>query len=278
MAETTEQQQITPIFATTDTNYELYVQTLSGFRVWRDGVEVESAEWKREKSLHLFQFLVTMRQQTARMHKEQIIDYLWPEVDTDIGNQNFKVALHALNKVLEPKRKPRSDPRFVQRHDLTYSLNMDSIWIDSDSFEKSVIAGNQAIAENNIQAATQYYQNALALYQGDYLPERRYEDWSSAERERLQILALGMMTILADLVVDVSPLESIRLTQRVLSIDPIWEDAYRTQMRAYLAQGNRPMAIRTYQQCEEALERELGISPLPETQKLFQQITGIGQK
>jgi len=86
------------------------------------------------------------------------------------------------------------------------------------------------------------------------------------------------MTILADLVVDVSPLESIRLTQRVLSIDPIWEDAYRTQMRAYLAQGNRPMAIRTYQQCEEALERELGISPLPETQKLFQQITGIGQK
>ncbi|MCB9078040.1 MAG: transcriptional regulator [Anaerolineaceae bacterium] len=278
MTETTEQQQTTPILATTDTTYELHVQTLSGFRVWRDGVEIETAEWKREKSLHLFQFLITVRQQTARMHKEQIIDYLWPEVDTELGNQNFKVALHALNKVLEPKRKPRTDPRFVQRHDLTYSLNMDLIWIDSDSFEKSVIAGNQALAENNIQTATQHYQNALILYQGDYLPERRYEDWSSAERERLQILALGMMTILADLVVDVSPLESIRLTQRVLSIDPIWEDAYRTQMRAYLAQGNRPMAIRTYQQCEEALEKELGISPLPETQKLMQQITNIGQK
>ena len=278
MTETTDQQPIVPSLSAAYEGFELRVQTLSGFRVWRNGEEIESTDWKREKSLHLFQFLITMRQQASRLHKEQIIDYLWPEVDTDVGNQNFKVALHALNKVLEPERKPRTDPLFVQRHDLTYSLNMDIIWIDSDTFDQAVIAGNQALSDDDKITAAQYYQLALEIYQGDYLPERRYEDWSSAERERLQILALGMMTILADLLVDDSPLESIRLTQRVLSIDPIWEDAYRTQMRAYLAQGNRPMAIRTYQQCVEALEKELGITPLPETQKLMQQISNIGKE
>ena len=87
------------------------------------------------------------------------------------------------------------------------------------------------------------YQRALALYQGDYLPARRYEDWSSAERERLHLLALGLMTTLADLLVSRSPLESIRLAQRVLAIDPVWEDAYLVQMQAYLAQGNRKRAI-----------------------------------
>ena len=278
MTETTDQQPIVPSLSAAYEGFELRVQTLSRFRVWRNGEEIESTDWKREKSLHLFQFLITMRQQASRLHKEQIIDYLWPEVDTDVGNQNFKVALHALNKVLEPERKPRTDPLFVQRHDLTYSLNMDIIWIDSDTFDQAVIAGNQALSDDDKITAAQYYQLALEIYQGDYLPERRYEDWSSAERERLQILALGMMTILADLLVDDSPLESIRLTQRVLSIDPIWEDAYRTQMRAYLAQGNRPMAIRTYQQCVEALEKELGITPLPETQKLMQQISNIGKE
>lgn len=277
MTEALDRGQSIPTLSTPDPAFELHVQTLSGFRVWRNGVEIESTQWKREKSLHLFQFLLTMRQQTGRMHKEHIIDYLWPEVDMDVGNQNFKVALHALNKVLEPERKPRTDPRFVQRHDLTYSLNMNLIWIDSDSFDKAVIAGNQSLTDEHKSTAIQYYRAALELYQGDYLPERRYEDWSSAERERLQILALGMMTILADLLVDDSPLESIRLTQRVLTIDPIWEDAYRTQMRAYLAQGNRPMAIRTYQHCLDALNKELGISPLPETQKLFQKITEIGK-
>lgn len=253
----------------------LRIQTFAGFRVWRDGVEIPADAWKREKALHLFQFLITMRQQSRRMHKEQIIDYLWPETDLDSGNQNFKIALHTLNKVLEPDRKPRVDPVFIQRHDLTYTLNEEVSWIDAAAFEAAVAAGNQAVSEDK-DAAAAHYQQALELYKGDYLPERRYEDWSSAERERLQVLALGMMTILADLLLEHSPLESVRLTQRVLSIDPIWEDAYRIQMQAYITQGNRPMAMRVYQQCTEVLNAELGINPLPETQAFFDEILTVG--
>jgi DNA-binding SARP family transcriptional activator len=68
------------------------------------------------------------------------------------------------------------------------------------------------------------------------------------------------------------PLESIRLTQRVLSIDSVWEDAYRIQMRAFAAQRNRPMALRTYQRCREVLAEEFGVDPLPETSELYDQI------
>lgn len=253
----------------------LRVRTFSGFRVWRHGLEIPISAWKREKALHLFQFLITMREQSARMHKEQIIDYLWPDVDLETGNQNFKVALHALNKVLEPERKPRSEPLFIQRNDLTYSINADTIWIDAKVFENYIAAGNQILVEDK-NAAQIYYQQALELYQGDYLPERRYDDWSSAERERLQVLALGMMTILADLMLEQNALESIRLTQRVLNIDPIWEDAYRIQMKAYISQGNRPLAVRTYQQCVKVLDQELGIPPLPETESLLREITKLG--
>ena len=145
------------------------------------------------------------------------------------------------------------------------------IWIDADAFEQLLSAGNQALPEDR-QAAIAHFQDALQLYRGDYLPERRFEDWASAERERLQVLALGLMTTLADLLVEDSPLESIRLTQQVLTIDPLWENAYRTQMQAYLTQGNRPMAIRVYQQCTDILDHELGIPPLPETDALFQSI------
>ncbi|HMQ54735.1 MAG TPA: bacterial transcriptional activator domain-containing protein [Anaerolineae bacterium] len=266
--------QVDSTTAVLNADVPLRVQTFSGFRVWRHGVEIPISAWKREKALHLFQFLITMREQAARMHKEQIIDYLWPDVDLDTGNQNFKVALHALNKVLEPERKPRSEPQFIQRNDLTYSVNIETIWIDAKVFENQIATGNQLLAEDK-NGAIACYQLALDLYQGDYLPERRYDDWSSAERERLQVLALGMMTILANLVLDQNPLESIRLTQRVLNIDPIWEDAYRIQMRAYINQGNRPLAIRTYQQCVKVLSQELGIPPLPETEALLREITTL---
>ena len=249
----------------------LRIQTLGGFRVWRDGVEIDSMAWGREKAIHLFQFFVTMRRHTSHLHKEQIIDRLWPDVDLKGGDRDFKVALHAINKALEPERKSRAEPRFIQRQDLVYRLNMEEVWVDADAFEALVAAGNQALPEQ-VASAIQHYQAGLALYMGDYLPERRYEDWSSAERERLQILALGMMTTLAELLVNQNPLESIRLTQRVLAVDPVWEDAYRTQMRAYLARGNRPLALRAYQRCVEVLAEEFGVEPLPETRQLYEQV------
>ncbi len=251
--------------------FALRIHTLGGFKVWREGVEIPAGDWKREKALHLFQFIITMRRQAARLHKEQIINRLWPHLDSDEGDRDFKVALHTLNKVLEPERKPRTEPRFVQRFDLTYGLNPKLVWIDADAFENLITTGNRSLPAN-VDTAIQHYQQALDMYQGDFLPERRYEDWSSFERERLQVLVLGLMTTLAELMLDRSPLESIRLTQYALTIDPVWENAYRIQMIAYAAQGNRPLAIKTYQQCQQALADELGIDPLPETQTMYQQI------
>jgi DNA-binding SARP family transcriptional activator len=222
--------------------------------------------------VQLFQFLITMRHQAARLHKEAIIDQLWPDFDPDKGDRDFKVALNAIHKALEPERKPRSEPTFVRRNELTYGLQLDEIWIDADAFETAIAAGNQARIAGESERAIAAYEVALAHYQGDYLPERRYEDWSSAERERLQVLVLNLMTTLGGLLIERSPLETIRLTERVLAMDPIWEDAYRIQMRAYAATGNRPMALRTYRRCVETLAQELAIEPLPQTSELYQEI------
>lgn len=250
----------------------LHVQTLGGFRVWYQGVEVPTTAWGREKAIHLFQFFITVRRQYV--HKEQIMDRLWPDLDIEKGDRDFKVALNSINRALEPEREPRSEPLFVRRYGLAYGLDFENVWLDTEAMELLISAGNQAMLGStpNADFAIACYEAAVQLYHGDYLPERRYEDWTSAERERLQLLALNTMTTLAELLLQKMPLESIRLTQRVLSIDPVWEDAYRIQMRAFAAQRNRPMALRTYQRCTEVLAEEFGVDPLPETSELYDQI------
>lgn len=250
----------------------LRVQTLGGFRVWCDGKEVQATAWGREKALHLFQFFITMRRQY--LHKEQIIDRLWPELDIEKGDRDFKVALNSINKALEPEREPRSEPRFTLRYGLAYGLDFENVWLDTEVFEQLIAAANQTLLDRAGDAnyAVTCYTAAINLYNGDYLPERRYEDWTSAERERLQLLALNTMTTLAGLLLARSPLESVRLTQRVLSVDPVWEDAYRVQMRAYAAQRNRPLALRTYEKCVKVLDEEFGVEPLPETTDVYNQI------
>ena len=250
----------------------LRVQTLGGFRVWYNNSELMANVWGREKAIHLFQFLLTLRRQYA--HKEQIIDRLWPDLEIDKGDRDFKVALNAVNKALEPKREAWGESSFVQRHDLAYSLNMRNIWLDGEVFELLVEEANSALLQRppDEQRAIDLFDTAVHIYKGEYLPERLYEDWSSAERERLQLLAFGAMIRLGELLLSREPLETIRLTQRVLAYDSVWEDAYRLQMRAYMAQANRPLALRTYEQCEDVLEKEFGVPPLPETHDLYQQI------
>lgn len=250
----------------------LHVQTLGGFRVWRDGEEVPTTAWGREKAIHLFQFFITMRRQYV--HKEQIMDRLWPDLDIEKGDRDFKVALNSINKALEPEREPRSDPLFVKRYGLAYGIDFENVWLDTEAMELLISAANQAALgpKADYEFAIACYEAAVQLYHGDYLPERRYEDWTSAERERLQLLALNTMTVLAELLLQRVPLESIRLTQRVLAIDPVWEDAYRVQMRAFVSQRNRPLALRTYQRCVDVLNDEFGVEPLPETTELYAQI------
>jgi two-component SAPR family response regulator len=276
MFERSEQRQIehllAPISIAADNEAALRIQTLGGFRVWCQDVEIPPTGWGREKAIHLFQFFITMRRQFV--HKEQIIDRLWPEMTSDKGDRDFKVALNALNKTLEPQRNARAEARFTVRYGLAYGLDFEQLWLDADRFERLVTAGNQALLapERDLATAIACYRAAVELYHGDYLPERRYEDWSSAERERLQLLALNTMTTLAELLLAHLPLESLRLAQRVLAIDSVWEDAYRVQMRAFAAQRNRPMALKTYETCVAVLEREFGVEPLPETTELYEAI------
>jgi DNA-binding SARP family transcriptional activator len=254
---------------TKQTTAAIQVQTLGGFQVWREGIAIPSKAWGRDKTLQLFQYFVTARHRKAQ-HKEQIMDRLWEE-DGDSGDQNFKVALHGILKVLEPDRKSHGDARYIARQGLSYQLLSEDIWIDADALETNIAVGNQYLADQPLLAQNAY-REAIALYKGIYLPTRIYEDWSCDERERLQVLALGAMTTLSELLLPENPMESIRLTQQALLIDTAWEDAYRIQMEAWFRKGNRPMAIKTYQQCEKVLEEEMGIAPLPETKKLLRRI------
>ncbi len=250
-------------------NAELRIHTLGQFNLWRNGHKVDSKEWGRDKTVQLLQYLISNRSRHA-LHKEKIMDQLWDEGD----DRDFKVAMHGVNKVLEPNRPPRTEPKYIVRQGLSYHLDLTQVWIDVDALEKLIILGNEYLG-SEIQWAKEAYKMAIDIYKGLYLPNRIYEDWSSEEREKSQLLVLGAYITLAEITITENPIESIRLAQNALSIDPTWEDAYRIQMQAYLAKGNRPQALKTYQKCVDILDEEYGIDPLPETKKLIKEIEEI---
>lgn len=243
-------------------------QTLGNFVLWRDGEKLNSKVWGRDKTVQLIQYLISYRQRNA-LHKEHIMEHIWEEGD----DRDFKVALHGVNKALEPDRPSRTEPVYVQRQGITYQLDLEKVWIDVEAIEQYIALGNEALAEDEA-LAKKTFKAAINLYLGMYLPNRIFEDWSSEEREKIQILILGAYVTLAELILEENPMEAVRLAQHAIAIDATWEDAYRLQMSAYIAKGNRPHAIKAYQKCADVLEEEYGIDPLPETKALLREIEG----
>ena len=116
-------------------------------------------------------------------------------------------------------------------------------------------------------------QKAIALYRGDYMPESLYEPWVAEERERLATLFLESADRLTELLMARDQYtEAIDLAQRILARDKCWERAYRHMMLAYDHLGDRGQVGRTFQRCSQALRDELGISPAPETQELYEKL------
>ncbi len=248
-------------------NHTLKINTLGVFEVWVDTKKLNSKDWGRDKSIQLFQFFLMARNRKA-LHKDQIVDKLWED---DIDDQGFKVALHGINKALEPERKSHGDAKFFQKVGQTYQINFEDVLLDSLLFEELIKFGNKTINSSKIYAI-KAFREALDLHKGTFLPDRVYEDWTSDERERLQLLFLSATITLAEIIIKDNPSEAIQLCQQALLIDEVWEEAYRLQMEAYFLKGNRPMAIKTYQICEKVLMHELGIKPLPDTKRVYQKV------
>ncbi len=166
--------------------YQLRVQTLGAWRVWRGEDEVTEHEWHRRKAKQLFQLLVTHRGRL--LPREEILDLLWRDDTPEAAARDFKVALNALNKALEPERAADGNPAFIAREDQAYGLRPAAdVRIDVDEFARLIARAETADPANVLDL----YRQALALYGDDYLQaDARYEEWATAERERLLDLYL----------------------------------------------------------------------------------------
>jgi len=248
--------------------YQLRIHTLGGFQVWRGDDLIPANGWRRRPARQLLQLLVTFRRKL--LDRDQICEALWPEADPVTAQQNFKIALNALYSVLEPGRKAGAESAFVIREGATYGLRPAAdLWIDADHFIHSVRVGRHARPEVDRML------QALTYYQGEYLPDARYEPWAAGERQRLAAIFLESADRLSEqLIADGRYAEAIDLCQRILDQDNCWERAYRNLMIAYHELGDRGQTARAYQRCVQTLREELDVAPAPETEALYAQLKG----
>ncbi|MBI4213375.1 MAG: winged helix-turn-helix domain-containing protein [Chloroflexi bacterium] len=244
------------------------------FRVMRGGQELHPRRFKRRKSLDLLKILVARRGRP--IHREALVELLWPDADLDDASNNLRVVLHDLRHALEPDLQPTQSGSLIRgQRDLVYLERSDTSWIDVEEFERLARQFEECSREGRIDAALQAGRHALALYRGEYLEDEPYTDWCTLERERLReayvSLAQQMVVLLER---DGEVAEAIQTCRMVLAADALREGTHRHLMGLLWQAGRKGEALRQYHLCRELLVRELDVVPDEETESLYQAILG----
>ncbi len=251
--------------------YSLQIKSFNNFRVYRGKEEITEKEWRREKAKELFLYFLVCRGEFVS--KEKIFYMLWPEEDEETAGRNFKVALNALKKALEPERKPRQKPFFIRRRGSSYSLNEQAAYyFDVDEFEELIRHGEKT---SNEKEKMEYYRMAVDLYQGDFLLDNPYIDWLREMREMLRSMFLNTAEELLKYYYRIKEYKSsIEIANRILEVDLCWESAYLYKIKNYDNLNRRSMAIKTYQKCKQVMDRELNVLPMAEIENLYKKLRG----
>ncbi len=239
----------------------LHVRTLGKFELWRGQNPIADSDWGNLQAQRVFKYL--LHRAGNQVHREQLMDLLWPEVDPEASAPRLNQAIFVLRKTLEPYLPARTPSRYLITSAETYRLELPAAsWIDSQAFEAALSEAERARSLGDRQAAILHYEQAAELYRGDFLEGERYLDWFLLRREQLREKAFNALSSLGRLQFATgAPERTVEIANRLLAMDPLIETGYALLMEAQLALGGRDAVFRTFQLYQEQVCRLLEVEP-----------------
>jgi DNA-binding SARP family transcriptional activator len=197
--------------------------------------------------------------------REHLCFLLWSNTPESTARRNLSHLLTHLRHALP-------DPEVLLTYDDQVGLDPQRAWSDTAALER-------LCSTPEPQYRTETLQRVADLYRGPFLagfslpasPE--FEVWATQERhawERLYLEALA--ALIEEWTVSGEHDSAIACARRYLQTDDLAEDVHRRLIELYAASGDRSAALRQFERCAATLERELGVSPLPETRAVYQDI------
>jgi DNA-binding SARP family transcriptional activator len=220
----------------------LRIWLLGGFRVSVGSRSIGEQEWHLRKAGSLLKVLALSP--GHRLHREQAMELLWPDLDPKAALNNLHYALHVARRTLEPPALDSSSAtsRYVRLRGEQITLCPDSpLWVDVEAFQEAASAARHAM---DLQA----FRVAIDLYAGELLPEDRYEAWVEERRAQLKELYLSLLWALGALYEERKEFElGIEALRRVVAEEPTHEVAHLGLIRLYALLGRRREALSQYE-------------------------------
>jgi DNA-binding SARP family transcriptional activator len=193
------------------------------------------------------------------VHREVILDKLWPEQSPDTALHGLHVAVSALRRTLEPDAK-RGEAHLIVRAGDSYSFAVAAgSHVDVLEFDNAITAGNAARRRGEADDARRLLSRALSLYVDELLPEDGPADWVVEPREQRRHAAAEAAAAIAELSMASHDLASaIDAAMNAVRLDPLSDSGWRHLTEAHRRAGDLAAAEQASRQHRQVLV-ELGV-------------------
>lgn len=227
--------------------------------MWWGQDAIPDTAWSLRKAAAIVKLLALSR--THLLHREYLMETLWPDHDPEMAGNNLRFTLHRARKALPM---PGSFLRLTA--DAVHLYNEALLDIDVARFVAATATARGTRHPDD-------YRAALALYGGELLPEDRYEAWTEPHRDHYWLTYRALRLELAARYEEQGALALAMLeVEHLLQEAPSDEEASATLMRLYRAAGQRNRALERYQRLCAALAQDDGSTPSGAVRQLYQDI------
>jgi DNA-binding SARP family transcriptional activator len=215
-------------------------------------------------------FLVTERKRAAT--QAELADALWPGSLPPSWTLALSAIVSRLRSRLATVGLPRA--RIIGNAFGCYQFTPpDETWVDIEAALAGIDAAEGAIAAGDPGAAYGPSLIATTILRRPFLPGQD-GPWVDERRALLASSLVRAIDCRVDALMSHSELElALMHAREAVRLEPYRESGYRRLMRILVAKGDRAEAVRTYIQCRDLLDEELGVTPSPETEALYREIS-----
>jgi DNA-binding SARP family transcriptional activator len=225
---------------------------LGSFRMEVDGREVV---WPGARSRSVVQHLVVAGRP---VHRDVLMDRLWPQFDADRARNNLNVALAGARRALDD-----ADRRIIVHSHGAYGFGPAvKLWVDVLEFERHAHLGHLNDREGDAGAAVQEYLAAIELYRGDLLVDELYAEGLAAERAYYRTTYSDALKRLTELLLEGDQLREASWTcQLGLRHDDLDEEFVALWVQCLSRRGQRALLVKEFEQFRLRAQREVGAAP-----------------
>ncbi len=226
-------------------------------------------EWPGKKGKSIFAYL--SYHSDKRVCRDVLMDVFWPKSMRESARNSLNVAIHGLRK-----RFQQFDPKkeYIVFSNESYSINPEiEIWTDVSEFANLWMRAQSIERSQGLEAAAVFYDQVASMYDGDFMSDELYEDWSTLERENLKEIFLVALEKISECRLRAGSLEeTISICKAILERDGCREEIYRRLMCCYQKAGRRDKALCAYRQCVRSLKIELDVEPSAATVEFYNKL------